>query len=317
MFIRMSTISTYIKNDLAARLRSGRALPASLTLDALAHHYDVSFTPVRHAIAELVDEGLLKKGANRRLTPAKVPKIADADAKPSESDPTSSPEPPQDPYDGPYEGIVDDLVQQSLQGDAIYLREEATAEKYGISRSAIRHIFHRLAGEGMLNHIPRHGWQVRPFRQSDLEAFIDVREVLELKALELSRDQLCRDDLQRMLEANTQSSSSSSPTTPPQIDESLHSYLIDASQNVYIREFFERQGRYYRLLFEWEDRDRSTALETARQHREILTALLEQNWTKARNELSHHIRDHHPVFSQIALAVSGGRKRTSNGVQQP
>ncbi|EMI21016.1 GntR family transcriptional regulator [Rhodopirellula maiorica SM1] len=302
----MTSISTYIKNDLAARLRSGRALPASLTLDALAHHYDVSFTPVRHAIAELVKEGLLQKGSNRRLTPVKLPVSTKAGAKLDACEPSSLPKPPQDPYDG----IVNDLVQQSLQGEAIYLREEATAEKYGLSRSAIRHIFHRLAGEGMLNHIPRHGWQLRPFRQSDLEAFIDVREVLELKALDLSRDQLCNEQLQRMLEANTQPSSS--PTAPPRIDESLHSYLIEASQNVYIREFFERQGRYYRLLFEWEDRDRSTALETARQHREILAALLNQDWARARQELSYHIRDHHPVFSQIAQAVNSNHKHTAN-----
>ncbi|WP_442511527.1 GntR family transcriptional regulator [Novipirellula sp. SH528] len=306
----MSSISTYIKNDLAARLRSGRALPASLTLDALAHHYDVSFTPVRHAIAELVEEGLLNKGSNRRLTPAKLPKISAADAKAAESGLTSLPEPPHDPYDG----IVDDLVQQSLQGEAIYLREEATAEKYGVSRSAIRHVFHRLAGEGMLNHIPRHGWQLRPFRQSDLDAFIDVREVLELKALDLSHKQLCESELLQMLEANTQPSSAHN--APPRIDESLHSYLIESSQNVYICEFFERQGRYYRLLFEWEDRDRSTALETARQHREILTALLEQNWDKARKDLSHHIRDHHPVFSQIAQTVNASRKQAAIGGNQ-
>ena len=49
--------------------------------------------------------------------------------------------------------------------------------------------------------------------------------------------------------------------------------------NAYIRDFFERQGRYYRLLFEWEDRDRDVAIETMRQHRGILTALLKKNWS--------------------------------------
>ncbi|WP_345688168.1 GntR family transcriptional regulator [Novipirellula caenicola] len=297
----MSSISTYIKNDLAARLRSGRALPTTLTLDALAHHYDVSFTPVRHAIAELVEEGLLKKGANRRLTPVKLPRAETVDVVDLADAGDALPQPPQDPY----EGIVGDLVQLSLQGEPIYLREEATAEKYGVSRSAIRQILHRLAGEGMLNHIPRHGWQLRPFRQSDLEAFIDVREVLELKALELSRSRLDDNVLQQLLEANTQTSS---PDALPRIDETLHSYLIETSQNVYIQEFFERQGRYYRLLFEWEDRDRSTALETARQHREILNALLDHDWSRARTELSRHIRDHHPVLSQIARAMEANRE---------
>lgn len=299
----MSSISTYIQNDLAARLRAGRELPTTLTIDALADHYDVSFTPVRTAVAKLLDEGLLIKGTNRRLAPVLLSQLKPGSAKPKEPSTLRLPQPPQDPS----ERIVNDLLQQSLEGEAVFLREEATADKYGVSRSTIRHTFHRLAGEGMLNHIPRHGWQLRPFRQSDLDAFIDVREVLELKALELARKKLERGQLQRMLAANTQHSSSlESAVAAPQIDESLHAYLIETSGNVYIREFFERQGRYYRLLFEWEDRDRATGLETARQHRQILNALLDQNWSKARKELSQHIRDHHPLLSQLNPNANAG-----------
>ena len=59
-------------------------------------------------------------------------------------------------------------------------------------------------------------------------------------------------------------------------DESLHEYLITTASNVYIKDFFERQGRCrnYRLLFEWADHSRTTAIEIARQHHEILMALL-------------------------------------------
>ena len=61
------SLKNYIKNDLEVRLRSGQELPAPLTLEALSDHYQVSFSPVRLALAELVDAGLLQKGANRRL----------------------------------------------------------------------------------------------------------------------------------------------------------------------------------------------------------------------------------------------------------
>jgi DNA-binding GntR family transcriptional regulator len=36
-----------------------------------------------------------------------------------------------------------------------------------------------------------------------------------------------------------------------------------------------------------------------RQHREVLTALLEKNWSAARKALSHHIRDNHPILGQV------------------
>jgi len=282
------SIANYIQNDLAIRLKSGRELPAQLTIDSLAEMYKVSFTPVRTAIAGLIDEGILEKGPNRRLVVSIAP-----DETTNVSDPILLPEPPRDPY----EMIVSDLVQLSLQGGAVYLREEVTSEKYDVSRSVIRNVFHRLAGEGILDHIPRRGWRLRTFRQDDLEAYVEVRESLELKALKLAFSKLNPKELQRMLDAN------SFPATPqelPRIDESLHSYIIRLSGNTYIKDFFARQGRYYDLLFKWEDHDRDTAVETVRQHREILMNLIERNEESAQKSLSYHILNNHPILSQIA-----------------
>jgi DNA-binding GntR family transcriptional regulator len=149
--------------------------------------------------------------------------------------------------------------------------------------------------------MPRRGWRLRPFRQDDLRAFIEVREVLELKALELASPKLDDSELQRILDSNSPSSLAAKSATgkPLIVDESLHEYLISTADNAYIRDFFDRQGRYYRLLFQWEDHDRSVAIETMRQHREVLTALLEKNWSAARKALSHHIRDNHPILGQV------------------
>lgn len=279
-------MTTYIKEDLSVRLQSGQLPPVALTLNSLAEHYQVSFTPVRAALAELVEEGLLHKGTNRRLaaSPESSPK--------RRKKPLPLPAPPRDAF----VAIANDMVQLSLQGESVYLREEATAEKYDMSRSAIRNIFHRLAGAGMLDHIPRHGWRLRPFRREDLQAFIEVREVLELKALDLARPHLEVDRLQALLNGNILPQNKAEL---PVVDNNLHAYIIARAGNSYIQDFFERQGRYYELLFHWEDQDRATAIETVRQHREILQALLNKNWRAARRALSHHIRFNHPILSRI------------------
>jgi len=287
-------MATYIKEDLAVRMKSGRALPVQLTLDSLAEHYNVSFTPVRAAVAELIDEGLLEKGPNRRLT---VTGKAHAGKRMGRA--PRLPEPPRNPFDV----IVSDLVQLSFKGEPVYLREEVTAEKYDISRSAMRNILHRLAGEGMLDHIPRRGWRLRPFRQDDLRAFTEVRATLESKALELAAPNLDANELQRMLDANTLPATAADS---PCIDESLHDYLVATSRNEYIKDFLERQGRYYRLLFQWEDHDRETAIATVRQHREILTALLNKKWIAARKALSHHILYNHPMLNRIVEDTETG-----------
>jgi DNA-binding GntR family transcriptional regulator len=83
------------------------------------------------------------------------------------------------------------------------------------------------------------------------------------------------------------------------VDESQHEYLISTADNAYIKDFFDRQGRYYRLLFEWEDHDHYVTISTTRQHHEILTTLAEKSWSAARKALSHHILDNHPILGQV------------------
>jgi DNA-binding GntR family transcriptional regulator len=283
------SISAYIKSDLQVRLRNGQELPAELTLESLAEHYEVSFTPVREAVKQLVAEGWLQKGANRRLTVVVPPVLA---AEPAAVTTDVAPEPPRDLMNI----IEQDLVRLSLQGEAVQIREEAAAQRYGISRSAVRNIFHRFAGAGLLEHLPRRGWQVRPFRQSDMHAFLEVRELLELKALELARPRIDPARIQQLLDCNR------FPLTEadwPQIDNSLHAYLIELAGNPYISDFFLRQGRFYDILFDWEDQDRDTAIETVRQHREILEAIQEKEWSAARKALAWHIRWNHPILSRL------------------
>ncbi len=290
------SLAEYIERDLGAKIAAGEELPLPLTLDRLAAHYRVSLTPVRQAVRELVSAGLLRKGANRRLQPGNVcgrrPKCLAA-------------EPPASAEDLAHR-IEADLVRLSLNGEARYLREEATAAQYGISRSALRNIFHELAGSGLIDHVPRRGWRLRPFRQRDMQSFLEVREVLELKALDLSRGRLDKHRLEQLLAGNEVPATSS---RPPRIDNSLHAYLVECAGNPYIQDFFHRHGPYYELLFDWEDLDRKAAIETARQHRAILEALIQRRWAIARRELARHIRDNHPILSQFDTKTGQGSFR--------
>jgi DNA-binding GntR family transcriptional regulator len=288
------TITAHIRDDLRFRVEAGGDLPKPLTLESIAKLYGVSFTPVRTAVAELIEDGLLKKGGNRRLVLQTPPKNGRRKAR--------LPPPLPRPRDL-HTVISNDLIKLSLKGEPIYLREEAMAEKYDVSRSAIRNVFHQLAGSGMLDHIPRRGWQLRPFRQEDMQSFLEVREVLELKALSLARPHLLAEDLRSMISKNVVPTSASEPV---KIDNSLHAYFINKANNSYIKDFFQRQGQYYEILFDWEDQDRKTAIETVHQHLQILKALLKDDWREARKALSHHIRHNHPILSK--LSPPGNRK---------
>ena len=53
----------------------------------------------------------------------------------------------------------------------------------------------------MFEHLPNRSWRVRPVRREDIRAFFQVREVMELTALDLARPHLVRAELEEILAA--------------------------------------------------------------------------------------------------------------------
>lgn len=273
------SIAPFIKQDLIANIRSGKITAERLTLDALSKQYQVSTRPVRTVVQELIKEKYLEKGDNGRLA------IRSKGVRGQVS-------PPEKPVDWS-EVIANDLVQLSIEGAPALLREETTAQKYGITRFTVRQIFQRLAGRGILKHLPRRGWELRPFRQADLDAYIRVRVGLELMALDLAWPRLVDEDLQAMLARNLLPTK---PNQPPICDNSLHGYLVEKSENPFIADFFERHGKYFDALFHWESLDRKAQIQAVQHHREILEALLRRDRAMAEHALENHIRNNHPVL---------------------
>ena len=282
------SLTRHIKHDLMARIDRGEALADLLTLERLSDHYNVSLTPVRIAVTELIDEGFLQRSTNRRLV---ITKRRGRQRQPK----TKQPDPLQT-FETHFATVTQDLIEQSLKGISIILREEATARKYNVSRATIRQIFHRLAGDGIIVHLPRRGWRLRPFKEADLDAYIEFRVMVERMALNLAKHRLVRAELQEMLAANRIPTRSSER---PQPDARLHTYLIKRSQNPFIADFFDRHGKYFERLFEWEALDYGAALQAVQQHRGILEALITGDWEAAGNRLEDHIRNNHSVLRSL------------------
>lgn len=267
-----ATLTLYIRRDLEQRIRRGEPFGAELTLEGLASQYGVSATPVRRAIDELVADGWLLRQENRRLVvnPDQI----------GFGDDSSVIEPPPD-----WDSILQQMVLgESLRGRAVFLREEAIAERFRIGRTLLRRVFSRLSGLGFLEHIPRRGWRVQPFKLADLSSFIDVRAVLELEALQKARTHLQSQQVQLWLVGNQ-------PTVDgrPQSDNRLHEQIVAQCRNRYIKEFFDRHGPYYRTLFEHGQLTAEETQQVAAQHAEILQAMLGNQWDAAANSLRAHI----------------------------
>ncbi len=286
------TMATFIKEDLKARLRAGDGLPEKLTLAALADHYQVSFTPVRQALQELIDEQVLRKEPNGRMSVTAAARFG-----PFSDLPLPEPPPPAAEIES---ALAGEIIQMSLRGETDYLREEATAERFGIGRTVLRQMLNRLAGKGLVEHLPRRGWQVRRFNEAEMIAYLQVRESLELKALDLARPHIAKADLKRMLRGNRPEPGRDAD----RLDNYLHRYLIEKAANRYIKEFFDRHGLYFSMLFDYAAPEANVVRSMAKQHRAILRAMLRGDWAAARKALVHHIRSQRPVVQRLLRQVS-------------
>jgi DNA-binding GntR family transcriptional regulator len=290
-------LSEFIAGDVAARLAAGGAgLPPRLTLESLAAHYGVSPMPVRTAVGRLVEQGVLVKEGNGRLS------VGNPAAAAGPAVPGRAPAPPPANAADREAEIAADVLRISLGGCETFLREEAAADRYGMGRTVVRHVFGRLAGRGILEHVPRRGWLVRPFRGEDMRAFLEIRETLELKALDLARDRLVPEELRRMLAGNRPGGADGAP----RLDNDLHRYLIEKAGNRYLADFFDRHGSYYAALFDYAALGASVVAEMSAQHRRILRALLARDWPAARRALSQHIRAQEPVLQKMLARLRGG-----------
>ncbi len=261
-------------------------MPEKFTLAAIADQYEVSLTPVREAVDELLDQGILIKGSNRRLivNPQHV----------GQSDGRVLPIRPDAPTNWD-EVLMQHVLLQSLQGEPIFLREEAFANQFGIGRTLLRRIFSRLSGAGVLEHVPRRGWRIRPFHEDDLASYIEVREMLELKAFDLARPRFEKADIERMLAGNQPDEDG----VARRLDNHIHHYIVKKSRNRYIRDFFAHYGGYYRALFDFAALGGDVIAEMASQHREILEAVLAEKWSTARSALANHIRAQEPAVRKV------------------
>lgn len=257
------------------------------TLSSLAERFDVSISPVRSAVELLVSEGYFKRTKTGRVQlssslPTDARKTVERDADTSVRPDVCA-------------LVRLEMIGRGLRGDTDFIREQPLADRFGVGRTALRSVMSKLAVEGLVELTPRRGWRTPRFDKADLRAFIEVREMLESRALELARPRLDRQKLGVFLALNEEPDLN--PRAP--LSNQLHDHWIDRSENRYIVDFFARDATYYRTLFAFAAPETDAVLEMAQQHCEILRALLAEEWRRADVALREHIRAQEPVVKSL------------------
>lgn len=280
------TISEQIQEDIKAHVVAGEALPYPLTLSGIAGHFGASLMPARGAVERLIEDGFLFRAQNGALSVnvrrrSRNPHVSLSILRPAK--PIS-----------PEKRLAEHIINLSLRGAGECLREEVTADEFGIGRTVLRRIFNRFSGEGIIEHLPRRGWRVRPYSEDEMLDYIDMRETLELRALELAMPRLDADFLRELIDGNRPDSAGK-----PQLDNRLHRHWIDRADNRYLSQFFDQNGIYYETLFARAVLDDTTVARRAREHCRILKALLADDLPAAKEALSQHIRDQRKHIARL------------------
>ncbi len=287
-----NTISNSIYHELRELILSNSLASSELALNPLSKHFQVSFTPIRAALSQLIEEGILEKLPTGRLTIVNPVDKALPLAIVNRPAVQNETELSENIFE---KTLIAAIVSKSLCQKTDYLRESVVAERYGVGRTIVRQVFTRLVGKGLMLHIPRCGWRVRPYDEADMHSYIEVRVQLELLALTLAIPRMEQSELLRMLVGNQPSSDGNLK----QIDNDLHSYLIKRSGNRYIADFFERNSLYHNFVFDYAAPEAHVVEEMAGQHRSILESLIQEDWEGARAHLKAHILCQIPIVKKM------------------
>lgn len=284
------TIPQRIEAELQDYASRGTAPPYRLTLQGIAAHFGVSTQPVRTAVDALLRaRWMVREPGGLRLNPrkrgARVRRARETVVAGAELETR----------------LTQQVILRSLRGESSFLREEAVATELGAGRTQLRTILTRLAGGGIVEHVPRRGWRIEAFSEQRMLEYLELREELELFALDRSLGRLDDTRLRELRQHNT-------PTRAgrPRIDDGLHRLWIEGCGNRYVREFFDRHGRYFSTLFDYASFEAEVIAEMASQHHAILSALLDGRHTDARRVLREHIRAQRPNVGRLMERIDEG-----------
>lgn len=189
-----------------------------------------------------------------------------------------------------YEGLKEDIYTlRLLPGDQF--RESQVAERFAAPRPAVRDALQRLEREGLLHARPRAAWVLRPFDFDRFDQLYELRQILELAAIE----RLCEAPLGVDLSPLTRvwmvpdAERLTDGRQLAALDEAFHNELVRASGNAEMAAMHGEVQDKLRILRRL-DFSRPGRIQAAyEEHAELLRLLLQRKAAQAVILLRGHI----------------------------
>jgi len=189
-----------------------------------------------------------------------------------------------------------------LPGDRF--SESDIANRVGVSRTPVRQALYALEQEGYLDVQPRSGWQVKPVDFDALEAFYDLRVVLETEAVR----RLCqRPDagvpasLQALVAFWIDSPPLPEGSDVAQRDEAFHMTLVSAAGNPEMARVHRDVTEKIRIVRRLDFTQAPRVAATYAEHSAILLAIIHRDVKEASDRLNAHIAQSQKEVRNITL----------------
>jgi DNA-binding GntR family transcriptional regulator len=168
------------------------------------------------------------------------------------------------------------------------------AEKCGVSRTPVNNALSILAKEGFLDFEPNRGYTVHQITRKEADALYELREILELGAIEKVIQNVTPQKLRllrRKADLFNQAIAQNGQRSRFVLDEDFHSCIIGFSGNSYLAEYFREV--YERIFL----RHRISPLRAERaaqvpvEHHELVQAIEQRDVRRAKSAIRNHLRN--------------------------
>lgn len=177
------------------------------------------------------------------------------------------------------------------------------ARRLGVSRTPVNNALNVLANEGFLDFVPNQGYSVHEISKEEATCLYEIRELLELGAIEkailkLTPKKLKVLEKQKRLyeEAVVQQVSRGRFT----LDQEFHATYVHMAENPYLTDYFREVYQRIFLRHRIEGLRAGRARNVIIEHQQIFDAIVSGDQKKAKNLAREHIRiGKEYIFSSI------------------
>lgn len=206
--------------------------------------------------------------------------------------------------DRAYAHVADAIISGDLAASAL-ITEGDVAESLGLSRTPVREAFLALESAGLLRLFPKKGAVVTAVDDTETAELLQVRAILETKAVELlgerpQRVEAVDAELRALIQAQTDAAAAGDLLAYARADHRFHSRIVDETGNRVIDDIYARLGpRLERLVHRVAARDPENIARLIDEHRALADHLRAGDAAAYAAALRLHLESGHRVHRPL------------------